>query len=299
MPFALNYSPQAAELVREGRIEVDLFKCPPWPEMAAEARAVLPIYIHFGLQVGSGRGQISTNGDKHPADWAEIEGWLTTTGTPFVNLHLEATLAQHPAIPFDSRAGAHADQSVAAYCRDVMAAVSRFGPDRVIVENNHGNNKKALAAGILPEVIAQTVERTGCGFLFDLSHARLAARRLRMDERDYIAQLPTAHLRELHITGLQPFGSPWDERMRANGVDEDRIARYQGRWLDHLPLTEADWPVMAWAAAEIREGRWRQPDIIAVECGGDGPLWQALTDANALADQIPRLRTIFGCEGPT
>lgn len=298
MSFALNYSPQAAALVQTGRIDIDLFKCPPWPEMAAAARAVRAIYIHFGLQVGGGHGHATANGDKRPADWGEIEAWLAETATPFVNLHLQATCAQHPAIPFASTAPEHAQQIADAYCDDVMAVVARFGPDRVIVENNHGNNAKALAAGILPGVISAVVERSGCAFLFDLSHARLAARRLGMAEQDYIAQLPVARTRELHITGLQPFGPPWDERMRANGVDEERIARYQGRWLDHLPLSADDWEVMAWAAAEIRRGSWGRPQIIAVECGGAGPLWQALTDASALAVQIPRLAAIFGQDAP-
>lgn len=294
MRFALNYSPQAGDLVTGGQIEIDLFKCPAWPELAAEARTKRPVYIHFGLQVGSGRGQASNDGEKRPVDWAEIERWLQATDTRFVNLHLEATLGQHASIPFDSTAQADAGQVADAYCRDVMAVVSKFGPDRVLVENNHGNNTKALAAGILPDVIRRVVETTGCGFLFDLSHARLAARRLGMDEQAYIARLPVAQSREIHITGIQPFGSPWEERLRANGVDPERIARYQGRMLDHLPLTDADWEVMAWAAAELRQGRWGRPEIIAVECGGAGPLWQALTDAEALAEQIPRLRALFG-----
>jgi uncharacterized protein (UPF0276 family) len=239
---------------------------------------------------------VTANGDKQAANWHEIEHWLQATATGFVNLHLEATVAQHPDIPFASTDDKDAVAVSAAYHRDVMAAVAQFGADRVIVENNHGNNTKAIAAGILPEVIAGVVASAGCGFLFDLAHARLAARRLGMDEGDYIARLPLARTRELHLTGLQPFGGPWDERMRANGVDKARIARYQGRWLDHLPLTEADWPLMAWAAAEIRQGRWGRPEIIAVECGGVGPLWQALTDADALAEQIPPLWAIFGRE---
>lgn len=296
MQFALNYSPQAAELVRAGQIDIDLFKCPPWIEMTAAAQAVRPVYVHFGLQAGGGRGLVTVGSDRQPADWGEIERWLQTTATGFVNLHLEATAGQHPAIPFASTSSNDAAIVTAAYCRDVMAAVAQFGAERVIVENNHGNNNKAIAAGILPEVIADVVANTGCGFLLDLSHARLAARRLGMDESEYVARLPTGHTREIHLTGLQPFGSPWEERMRANGVDEARIARHQGRWLDHLPLTEADWPVMVWAAAEIRQGKWGRPQIIAVECGGAGPLWQALTDAGALAEQIPRLWAIFGQE---
>ena len=36
MSFALNYSPCAAKLLRDGEIQVALFKCPEWPELIAE-----------------------------------------------------------------------------------------------------------------------------------------------------------------------------------------------------------------------------------------------------------------------
>lgn len=296
MQFALNYSPQAAALVQAGQIEIDLFKCPPWLELVTEAQATWPVYIHFGLKVGRGSGEVANSGDKRSVDWAEVEYWLASTDTPFINLHLEATSTSYPGIRAESVTANDAEQVRDAYCLDVQAAVSLFGPERVIVENNHGNNGKALAAGILPGVIRGVVEATGCGFLFDISHARLAARRLGMNEYDYAAQLPLEHTREIHVTGLQRFGSPWAERMQANGVEEERILRYEGRLLDHLPLTAADWEVMDWAAAELRQGKWGQPNIIAIECGGTGPLWQALTDIDALASQTPRLRALF-CSG--
>ncbi len=58
MQFALNYSPQAADLVWAGQIDIDLFKCPPWTEMTAAAQAIRPVYVHFGLQAGGGRGLV-------------------------------------------------------------------------------------------------------------------------------------------------------------------------------------------------------------------------------------------------
>ena len=43
---------------------------------------------------------------------------------------------------------------------------------------------------------------------------------------------------------------------------------------------------------QIRAGRWSRPWIITFEYGGVGPLWEALTDADALRTQVPRLRRI-------
>jgi hypothetical protein len=38
MEFALNYSPQAAQLLQEGRIEIDRYKCPDWPDVRVAER---------------------------------------------------------------------------------------------------------------------------------------------------------------------------------------------------------------------------------------------------------------------
>lgn len=293
MRLALNYSPQAAALVRAGAIAIDLFKCPPWPDLVRFARLEKPVYIHFSLRAAGGNGSIIDNGVKLPVNWAEVERWLAITGTHYVNLHLDPTTSEHPGIPQNSVAPEHVATMMAALVQDVQEAVAHWGTDRVIAENNHGNNNKSPRASILPNVIRQVVETTGCGFLLDISHARLAARRLGMDERAYIAQLPLAQLRELHLTGIQYVGDYWVERLRANGVEAERIAHYEGRWLDHLPLTDEDWLFMAWVAEQLRSGQWPRPDIIAVECGGIGPVWQAFSDSEALAAQIPRLRALF------
>ncbi len=293
MRFALNYSPQAAALAHTGAITFDLFKCPPWPDLVRFAKLEKPVYIHFSLRAVGGNGYVIDNGAKAPVNWEGIERWLALTGTHYVNLHLDPTINEHADIPLDSVAPEHVAAMTAALVQDVQEAVARWGSDRIIVENNHGNNNKALHASVLPHVIRQVVETTGCGFLLDISHARLAARRLGMDARAYIAQLPLAHIRELHLTGIQYVGSYWMERLQANGVEAERIARYEGRWLDHLPLTDEDWSFMDWVAEQMRSGQWPRPDIIAVECGGVGPVWQAFSDDEVLAAQIPRLRALF------
>lgn len=148
--FAVNYAPETASLHRAGKIPLDRFKCPDWPEMIAEARCVAPVYIHFPLIVGVGTG----------------EG-------------IDGAIAE-------------------AVVRDVEAIAARFGPERVIVENDYGGKGAHPRAALLPEVIAQVVEETGVGFLFDLSHARLAAPQVGLGPCEYIARLPLHRLREMH-----------------------------------------------------------------------------------------------------
>jgi len=50
---------------------------------------------------------------------------------------------------------------------------------------------------------------------------------------------------------------------------------------------------MNWLAAAHTQGRLGTPWLTALECGGVGPLWQALTDQQALAEQVPPLYHLF------
>src|SRR4051794_25363641 len=107
MEFAVHYSREAAALVDAGRIAVDRFKCPAWPELLARVRAAYPVYVHFPLRVGGGTGDAEHTETHAPADWRAVETILAETNTPFVNLHLEPTTSDHPEIPADSTAPAH------------------------------------------------------------------------------------------------------------------------------------------------------------------------------------------------
>ncbi len=79
MKLAVNYSPQAAELLQTGQIVFDLFKTPNWHDMVSDAATILPVYIHFDL-VGDGR--LSN------VDWSVVDDFLARTGTEMVNLHV-------------------------------------------------------------------------------------------------------------------------------------------------------------------------------------------------------------------
>jgi len=286
MQFALNYSHPAVELFRAGRIAFDLLKCPAWPDLVAEARQIHPTYVHFPLRAGMGIGDAFDTDTGAPADWRAIESLLQQTGTPFVNLHLTQTAADHPDIP---PGDPDPDRLLERMLRDVRAVVARFGAERVVVENLHGGRGTHLRPAILPQTIRRVVEETGCGLLLDVSHARLAARLLKMDARQYIAALPTGRIREVHLTGLQRFEGHWVERLRRAGVDAETIAHWAGHLTDHVPLTGADWDFTAWVMEQIHSGAWGRPQIVAFEYGGVGPLWSAITDRDALAAQVPRL----------
>ena len=292
MEFAVNYSVAAADLLRKGLIHIDRFKCPAWPDLVATVRRAHPVYVHFPLRVGAGTGDAVDTETAGPADWHKVEALLRQTGTPLVNLHLEVTPDDCPDVPVDTADPAHVDLVTDRLIRDVRSVVQRFGPERVVVENDHSARGQHLRPAFLPETIRRVVRETGCGLLLDVSHARLAAHALDIDARDYLSQLPTDRTREIHISGLQRVEGALIERARRAGLAEETIQQYAGHQVDHLPITGVGWRFYAWALEQVRRGLWGTPWIVTFEYGGVKGIWKAITDRDVLAEQVPRLRAL-------
>ncbi len=300
MKFGINYSKAAVKLYDEGVISPDIFKCPAWPELIAQVKDQYPIYIHFPLGVGAGIGDAIDGETKKPADWRKFEKLLADSATPYLNLHLHAPRARF-GLDLTEDSLFDREQTVERLIKDVEAVVARFGKDKVIVENGFNLGPDPLYPAYEAETARTVVEATGCGFLFDLSHARIAAMRLGQDHRDYIAKLPMHAVREIHITGMQVVNAYWFARAEASGLRREVIESYigpNGAWLpngmtDHLPLSDDDWPLMTWVAEQLRSGAWRTPWVLSLECGGLGPFWEATFTEAEMKAQVPRLQAIF------
>ena len=293
MEFAVNYSQAAAELLKAGEIQVDRLKCPAWSDLVAAAQAEHPIYVHFPLRVGAGVGDALDSDTGEPADWEKFEALIAQTDARQVNLHLMPFVDDHPSIPIDSIEAAHVEMLTECAIKDARAVVERFGPERVIVENIPFFGDWGLLIAALPQVISQVIEETGCGLLLDLAHARLAARYLGISAFEYVDALPTERIREVHITGIQRIDESWVELARQAGVAEEVIQDFAGKVMDHLPMMEADWEFFAWAMEQINSGAWARPWVVTFEYGGLSDLFEATTDKDVLADQIPRLHTLI------
>ncbi len=287
--FAANYSVPTADLLRKGIIQLDRFKCPDWPEVIAAAQAIGPVNVHFPFLVGSGIGDAIDGETKQVVDWNKVEALMAQTETPCVNVHLASRVKDHPGIPANTNDPAHIESLTAHLIRDVRGVVKRFGAERVIVENDFNSGGEHLPPAYLPECICRVVQETGCGLLLDVAHARIASHDLGMDARQYIGARPLHRLREIHITGVQRLEGHWLEAMRQAGVDADLVQRFAGRLLDHLPMTDKDWELFSWVMSQIHSGAWGRPWIVTFEYGGVGPLFEAVTRPDALAEQIPRL----------
>jgi uncharacterized protein (UPF0276 family) len=288
MHFAVNYAPQTLKLLKKGKIRFDLVKLPAWPEVIKKVAGKYPCYVHFPLKVGRGKGVID-NETKEPVKWKEIEKMMKETNTPLVNLHVEVSTKHYPNIPQDSIALEHFDEVLANVVHDVREATQHFGPEKVVIENEHDGKGGHLKLNFIPELYHRIITETGCGLLLDVSHARIAARALKEDEKNYLQALPVQQICELHVTGIQWFGDEHIQKVRAAGLDEKWIKKISHHWMDHLPMTDEDWPIIQWVVENLQSGAWSCPWVASLEYGGLGGFFGTFTDEAILLEQIPKL----------
>jgi uncharacterized protein len=296
MKIAVNYSTASCDLFQAGRIPIDLFKCFMQADVVTVVQKFAPLYIHFPLKVGAGIGDGVDTITHQPANWAMVECFLAHTHTPFINLHLAQACADFPHLPPDTLRPDHVAMLTEYLLTDVQAVVKRFGAERVIVENDHHFGGRHLRPASLPHVIRQITEETGCGFLLDVAHARLAALNFGIEAQSYLTALPVRKLREIHVSGVQRFEGAWLEKLR-NAAPE-LADDFTDEVLDHFPLTDEDWQLTEWSFQNIREGNWQRPGMVTMECGGLGPMWEAMSSPGMLEEQLCQLhrmvKTTFG-----
>jgi uncharacterized protein (UPF0276 family) len=289
MKLAVNYCEVAADLVRRDQIRIDYFKCPAWPALVERVTAEFPTFVHFPLQVGAPTGGAIDSETGLAPDWDRVDHFLATTETRHVNLHLAPEVGWFPDVPVHSVEPRDVEQVAEGLIRDVQDVVHRFGPQRVIVENDYAGADATLLAACLPEVISRVVAETGCGMLLDLSHARLAAHKLGSKGRAYLSSLPLTQIEEIHVTGIRRLAGRWLETAQRRAPDDNLVRQYAGGLIDHLPMTRADWRSLAWALDQVRHGHWRAPWAVTFEYGGVSSFFESVTKTGYLATQVPRL----------
>lgn len=298
MKLAVNYSHATLALCQQGAVQVDVFKCPAWPDLVAEAQTHGRVYVHFPLQIGRGKRGVINSETKQAPEWDKLERLMQQTETPYINLHPALSPEDYAHIPLDSLADIHLEEVLANLVRDVTAVCDRFGAERVIVENIPDAWGQQLLLTAHPPLYQTLIAATGCGFLLDLSHAWLAAWRLGQEPRAYVQALPLDHIREIHTTGIQRIEGQWI-RLAARFFPPEMIALVQGQFMDHLPYREEDWPFVAWAMAEIQQGVWSRPWVVSMEFGGVGGIWEAVADPAVLRQQLPRLYSLVHAQPPS
>ncbi|MEQ8675779.1 MAG: DUF692 family protein [Aggregatilineales bacterium] len=267
--LAINYSSQAARLLMDREISVDLFKVLSNPDLIEIAHQDADVYVHLPLRAGQGNLEM--------VDWAFIDEMLHKTNTPFVNLYLAPHAPDFPELELDSNDPVWRGRLIERMIRDVMLVKEQFGADRVILENAPWDVTPGYAvprAAIEPEVIRQVVHETGCGLLLDLAHARMSALYLGMDVEDYIHRLPVQSLRELHLCGVK-----YDPNIDA--------------WRDHFEMSADDWRLAEWAFSQVHQGKWATPAIVALEYGGVTPRLEWRSEPSIIRNDLCRLSKLM------
>ncbi|MCY4021006.1 MAG: DUF692 family protein [Chloroflexi bacterium] len=263
MNFAINYSPEALQLWQDNRIQVDMFKFPPWDELRPLMQLGPGAYIHFENIAGGPYAK--------EQDLAVLQNWLDSTDTRVVNTHLAVSASDFvdglPVTP----------EAVIGKAIEWVDRLGRsFGNENVVVENSSYPiadwDTGLLEEVVDPAVVSEIVGRSGCGLLLDVAHAVRACEGTgRNDVNAYLNAMPVAALRELHVVGILPHKNEF-------GVRED-----------HFAMTDDDWSVAEWVVGQIRDGHWREPETMAFEYGGIGELFAWRSDADVIAAQVPRL----------
>ena len=267
MKFAINYSPQAEKLWREGRIQVDLFKCPDWLDLVAQVGAIHDVYVHCAL--------ITWRGELDDVDFDLLQRWLDTTETLVINTHF--ALAQSDFAP----ASRITPEAVVEKALRVLSPLcERFGAEKIVIENLP---YPAPSASWARKPAARDPSDPSCHLRsrkprrlwlsagYRPRHSRL--RRQRARRRQSLSQRAAGAClaRACMSVGILP--EPDDEGIRH----------------DHFAMTAADWAMTEWALQQIRAGAWREPETMAFEYGGVGERFAWRSDSAVIAEQAPRL----------
>ncbi|NLX06126.1 MAG: DUF692 family protein [Phycisphaerae bacterium] len=262
--FAINYSPEAEALHREGIIGVDLFKCPDKPEIIEAALRAGPCYVHFRIRAGCG-----------PLDEPQVQRaaeMLELTRTAALNMHISPNVRDFPGMDIDTRSEDDQRRVREAIVRDIRHLMARFADLPIVLENLPYTPHQPYAVprpALEPALIDEVVRTTSGKLLLDITHAAMAAKYFGVDERDYLAALPGELIHEIHISGTQ--------------LGED------GLWMDHYALRDEDWRLIEWVFDRIRRGEWRRPRVATLEYGGMNLTDGRPSDRATIAQEAPRL----------
>jgi hypothetical protein len=112
-----------------------------------------------------------------------------------------------------------------------------------------------------PPQIADVLQEAGCGFVLDISHARVAANVLSLDVQDYLQSLPLERVQQVHVSGPR---------------------LHNGRLVDvHESLQQVDYALLDFVLART------QPQVVTLEY---------IRERQPLREQLVRLRGMLGSE---
>jgi uncharacterized protein (UPF0276 family) len=261
---------------------LDYLKVGPFMGREAMARLALrfPLMLHLDL-ILSGDAPLGA------AQRGEAQGWLELTGAPWTSAHigfavpdvtLDEALITQPASRLLPR-----DRALGNISRN--ARILGEGLSAPLLLENLPLFPNAAHMGICEaSFVREVLERSGCGLLLDLAHARVSADVLGVEVREYLEQFPLDRTVELHLSGprrLEELGADRRARVMANAAGVADLLRFtEANLVDaHEPLQEEDYRLLEWVLGRCR------PRALTLEY-----YWQP----EPLREQLERLAAMIG-----
>lgn len=252
-----NLSDPLLELLREGEVPIDGVEVGPWFSVRQvrgyrQALPGLPFTFHASNMIDR-VGLV-------PGALSRIVTYQRCTESPWISVHV--TLWLPGMVGLMLRYGwrmplPNVERATRRFVWQVQR-LQRSLPVPVILENTPpfpfpGYDFEAQAPRI-----REVLDQTGCGFLLDIGHARVAAATWGMDVRDYLRDLPLARVVQVHVSGPRMC---------------------EGCLVDaHEPLQEVDHALLDFVLSRAR------PQMVTLEY---------IREREALREQLVRLRDLL------
>lgn len=202
--LAVSDSPLARSLLREQKLTVPLETGGPLTDSAVTEFPAQPWLLHNSVWDWS---LAHPNALEHQDMLAVTRSALMQTRAPWLSVHLgfSADLVTFRN-GFQSASDVlERDVLLGKLIRNVKALKETLSVP-LLLENLDYNATGAYEHICEPEVISAVLEATDTWLLLDLAHAQVSASRLGIAQEDYLAQLPLARVKQLHISSPRPVG---------------------------------------------------------------------------------------------
>lgn len=199
--LAVTYSRFLHELLRQKNFSFDAVELTPW-QTVSSLPEILPelsdytLYYHGSnlivriLLVPGARSQLSKTLYLTRARWFSTHISLLPPGWVWLSLHFNIHLPPPPVEWLLSR-----------FIRNVERLKSSYKSIPLLLENMPIDPRRIYTQAKSPRIIREVIEKTNCGLLLDLPHARIAAEAFGMETTEYIRQLPLERVVEIHTSG--------------------------------------------------------------------------------------------------
>lgn len=256
--LAVTYSSSFQELSDVHQVSVDAVELTPWQPLSMLPK-ILPgladydLYFHgsnLAAHIGA-RTQLANTLRLTNAKWFSTHISLLSPGQVWLSLRLGIFLPLPPV-----------DQMMAAFIQNVKRLKMEHNSIPLLLENMPVEPRRKYKQLKSPALIREVIEKTDCGLLLDLPHARIAAEAFGMETIDYLQQLPLDRVVEIHTSG---------PGRRADGILIDR----------HSVMQTEDYDLLKWALAHT------PVKLVTLEY---------FRDRNGLVEQIPELSRLLKSE---